>query len=111
MSVVDTALEIFGLTKSATLREVKRAYAAAVRLFSPEGDAAAFQLVRDAYEIVRLFVETRDRLVAEMCRRPPAVDEEIARLASAAPMINIGGRYAGRPTPFSTPFIVPKVKT
>ncbi len=61
---------LFGVGRSASLRELKRAYAQRIRRFKPEHFPEHFRRIRDAYE----FVERYLALYGELDREPPGAE-------------------------------------
>lgn len=53
--------EIFGISRSAGMRELRRAYAALIRRFKPEHHPQQFRRIRDAYESLEWQVRWRER--------------------------------------------------
>jgi hypothetical protein len=53
--------ELFGIDRSAGMRELRRAYAALIRRFKPEHHPQQFRRIRDAYEALEWQARWRDR--------------------------------------------------
>ena len=65
--------ELFGIDRSAGMRELRRAYAALIRRFKPEHHPRHFRRIRDAYESLEWQARWRDRGAT---LEPQDVDEE-----------------------------------
>jgi hypothetical protein len=52
-----TIWQVLGIAETAEVREIKRAYAAKVKVTSPERDPAGYMKLRDAYEAAKAFAE------------------------------------------------------
>ena len=62
--------DVLGLTPQATTDEIKAAYFALVRQYSPERDAARFKEIRAAYDRLKTLATRLETALLRLCLKP-----------------------------------------